>query len=456
MRVLLQLRPSPDVVAAVADPSVSTSAADVTDALPGVVVDPSFTPVVAPRPVPLAGGDPLSLNQPLMFSFADDEASVLVRGEISDDEISTRVTLLPSLRPDVVGVFADPVIQRSLTCGGTPPVGDWRDVERLLHVAELAREGLDGAGVALAVLDSGINAAHVARRLGRDVALDAQRSWKPSGARGEAGEFPVDHGTMCAFDALIASPRASLIDVPVLLSRRPGGSALDGLLSDAVAAFAHLRTVLEAQPTASRSLVVTNSWGSFSPGWDFPPGHPGNYSDNPAHPFNLIVSSLEQAGADVLFAAGNCGRDCPDGRCAYTSRPITGANSHPRVLSVGGVDIRGERVGYSSQGPGRLAARKPDLCAFTHFSGSRAFGDDEADSGTSAACPVAAGLVAAIRTVWPSSRLSPSQLRTLLRRTADDHGDSGFDHDYGYGVVDTLGILASLRRRARRSVSACS
>ncbi|MEU8204924.1 S8 family serine peptidase [Streptosporangium sp. NPDC049046] len=450
MRVLLQLRPSPDVVAAVADPSVSTAAADVADALPGVVVDSSFTPVVAPRPVPLAGGDPLSLNQPLTFSFADDEASVLVRGEISDDEISTRVTLLPSLRPDVVGVFADPMIQRSLTCGGTPPVGDWRDVERLLHVSELAREGLDGSGVALAVLDSGINAAHVARQLDRGVALDAQRSWKPSGVRGEAGEFPVDHGTMCAFDALIAAPRASLIDVPVLLSRRPGGSALDGLLSDAVAAFAHLRTVLEDQPAASRSLVVTNSWGSFSPSWDFPAGHPGNYSDNPAHPFNLIVSSLEQAGADVLFAAGNCGRDCPDGRCAYANRPITGANSHPRVLSVGGVDIRGERVGYSSQGPGRLTVRKPDLCAFTHFSGSRAFGDDEADSGTSAACPVVAGVVAAIRTLWPSSRLSPSQLRTLLRRTADDRGDIGFDHDYGYGVVDTPGMLASLRRRARR------
>ncbi|MFF5112229.1 S8 family serine peptidase [Streptosporangium sp. NPDC000509] len=450
MRVLLQLRPSPDVVAAVADPSVSTAAADVADALPGVVVDPSFTPVVAPRPVPLTGGDPLSLNQPLTFSFADDEASVLVRGEISDDEISTRVTLLPSLRPDVVGVFADPMIQRSLTCGGTPPVGDWRDVERLLHVSELAREGLDGSGVALAVLDSGINAAHVARQFDRGVALDAQRSWKPSGVRGEAGEFPVDHGTMCAFDALIAAPRASLIDVPVLLSRRPGGSALDGLLSDAVAAFAHLRTVLEDQPAASRSLVVTNSWGSFSPSWDFPAGHPGNYSDNPAHPFNLIVSSLEQAGADVLFAAGNCGRDCPDGRCAYANRPITGANSHPRVLSVGGVDIRGERVGYSSQGPGRLTVRKPDLCAFTHFSGSRAFGDDEADSGTSAACPVVAGVVAAIRTLWPSSRLSPSQLRTLLRRTADDRGDIGFDHDYGYGVVDTPGMLASLRRRARR------
>ncbi|MFF3437497.1 S8 family serine peptidase [Streptosporangium sp. NPDC002721] len=450
MRVLLQLRPSPDVVAAVADPTVSTPAADVADALPGVVVDPSFAPVLTPRPVPEAGGDPLSLNQPLTFSFAADQASVLVRGEISDDEISTRVALLPSFRPDVVGVFADPVIQRGLTCGGTPPVGDWHDVERLLNVAELAREGLDGSGVALAVLDTGINAAHVARRLDRPVALDAQHSWKPSGVRGEAGEFPVDHGSMCAFDALIAAPNASLIDVPVLLSRRPGGSALDGLLSDAVAAFAHLRTVLEAQPAASRSLVVSNSWGSFSPAWDFPAGHPGNYSDNPAHPFNLIVASLERAGADVLFAAGNCGRDCPDGRCAYPGRPITGANSHPRVLSVGGVDVRGERVGYSSQGPGRLTARKPDLCAYTHFSGSAAFGADEADSGTSAACPVAAGLVAAVRTVWPSSRLSPAQLRTLLRRTADDHGVIGYDHDYGYGVVDTAGMLASLRRRARR------
>ncbi|MGC5016377.1 S8 family peptidase [Streptosporangium sp. DT93] len=451
MRVLLQLRPSPDVVAAVADPAVSTAASDVTDALPGVVLDPSFAPVVAPRPVPAAGGgDPLSLNQPLAFSFADDEASVLVRGEISDDEVSTRITLLPALRREVVGVFADPAIQPGVTCGGTPPVGDWHDVERLLGVADLAAEGLDGSGVALAILDSGVNRAHVARHLGREVIVDVGRSWKPQGVSGRAGEFPVDHGTMCAFDALIAAPRASIVDVPVLLSRRQGGSALDGLLSDAVAAFAHLRTVLEAQPAASRSLVISNSWGSFSPEWDFPAGHPGNYSDNPAHPFNIVVSSLERAGADVLFAAGNCGRDCPDGRCAYPERPITGANSHSAVLSVGGVDTRGERVGYSSQGPGRLFARKPDLCAYTHFSGSRAFGDDEPDSGTSAACPVTAGLVAAVRTLWPASRLSPAQLRTLLRRTADDRSDVGFDDDYGYGVVDPSGVLASLRRRAVR------
>jgi subtilisin family serine protease len=451
MRVLIQLRPSPDLVAAVTDPSVVATTSDVADGLPGVVLDHSFTPVAVPRPVPAAaGGDPLSLNQPLIFSLSPDDASVVVRGEVADDEISTRVSLLPASRRDVVAVYADPVIETTLTCGGDAPVGDWHDVEALLRVAELQAEGLDGSGVALAVTDTGINAAHVTKVMGRAMTMDKDRSWAPSGVVGEAGRFEVDHGTMCAFDTLIAAPRAALIDIPVLLSRRPGGSALDGLLSDAVAAYAHLRTVLEAQPAATRSLVVSNSWGSFSPRWDFPPGHPGNYSDNPAHPFNLIVGSLTQAGADVLFAAGNCGVQCQDGRCAYPERPIVGANSHARVLSIGGVDTTGERVGYSSQGPGRLSTRKPDVCAYTHFSGSRAFGDDQPDSGTSAACPVAAGLVAAIRTQWPSARLSPSQLRTLLRRTSDDRSDVGYDYDYGYGVVDVAGIIAALRRRARR------
>ncbi|MEV4016108.1 S8 family serine peptidase [Nonomuraea angiospora] len=451
MRVLIQLRPSPDLVAAVADPDQSATTADVADGLPGVELDTAYVPVAVARPVPVAGGDPLSLNQPLDFSLAAEDASVLVRGTISDDELASRVTLLPALRPDVVGVYADPVIATTRTCGGDPPVGTWHDVERLLNVPGLSAEGLDGGGVALAVLDTGINAAHTARQLGRGVTLDAERSWSPQGVSGKAGEFEVDHGTMCAFDTLIAAPQASLIDIPVLLSTRPGGSALDGLLSDAVSAFAHLRNVLAAQPAESRALVVSNSWGSFSPEWDFPVGHPGNYSDNAAHPFNLMLAELDRAGADVLFAAGNCGTQCPDGRCVYPNRPIVGANSHPKALSIGGVDINGERVGYSSQGPGRLTARKPDFCAYTHFSGSKAFGDGEPDSGTSAATPVAAGLVAAVRTLWPSTRLSPAQLRALLRRTAEDRSEVGFDYDYGYGNVDPAGIIAALRRRARNA-----
>ncbi len=215
-----------------------------------------------------------------------------------------------------------------------------------------------------------------------------------------------------------------------------------GLLSDAVVAYSRLRQIITAIPAARRAMIVSNSWGMFSPTWDFPPGHPGNYSDNPNHPFNLIVASLEAAGADILFAAGNCGRDCADGRCAFgAALPICGANSHPSVMSVAGVDVNKDRVGYSSQGPGRLTSKKPDIAAYTHFVGSGVY---TADSGTSAACPVAAGVVAAIRTRHKASRVSPPQLRSLIQRTAKDRGQAGYDFDYGWGILDG----AALRKAA--------
>ncbi|PZG22682.1 S8 family serine peptidase [Nonomuraea aridisoli] len=439
MRVLIQLRPAPDVVASVLDANVRSTVADVVADLPGVLLDETYTPVAVPRPV-----TGLSPYQRAEFSMAPEHATVLVRGEISDAELATRPVLLSSSVREVTGVFADPPIRSHLTCAGDGPVGDWEQVRRLLNTYDLWSSGHDGEGVTVAIVDTGVNADHIAARIGHDVAVDAARSWAPPGVAKTPGRHPVTHGSMCAFDALLAAPKATLLDLPVLLSRE---RSAEGLLSDAVAAYSHLDGVLRAMPADARALVVSNSWGLASPDADFPPGHPGNYSDNPAHPFNVIVGSLEGAGADILFAAGNCGRDCPDASCGFPERPIAGANSHPAVLSVGGVDVRGERVGYSSQGPGRLSERKPDLCAYTHFAGSEAVG--AADTGTSASCPVAAGVVAAVRTRRSAAALSPSQLRTLLHRTADDRSTVGFDHDYGYGVIDPPAVLAALGRQSR-------
>jgi subtilisin family serine protease len=250
---------------------------------------------------------------------------------------------------------------------------------------------------------------------------------------------------MCAFDAGISAPKATFLDHAVLLSQTPGATVMAGLLSDAVQSFAKLRTVLDGLPAARRALVVSNSWGMFDPSWDFPIGHPGNYSNNPRHPFNVIVASLQSAGADILFAAGNCGRDCPDGRCNFPRLPICGANSHGGVISVAGIDTKGKRVGYSSQGPGRLVSSKPDLAAYTHFKGSEVYAPDP-DGGTSAACPVLAGVVAAVRTKYSATRLSPLGLRSLLFKTAKDLGGSGFDYDHGWGAVDTTALLAALAK----------
>jgi subtilisin family serine protease len=453
MRVLVQFRSSPEVHAATLRGEAMPAFAATTAApIPGLVIDPAYNPVQVPTPqADEPGASPYHYSPAVSFSTDPEEATYLVRGTLPDDPDRQRLVLAQAAaRPEVVGVFSDPVISTCLVCPGDPAVGSDQDVADQLGVKALADAGLDGYRVPVVIVDTGINLAHLDSK-GRDPKFSRQRSWAPAGVATRAGQHPVGHGTMCAYDVGIAAPKATLVDHALLLSETPGETAMSGLLSDAVLSYSRLLTMVQAMPASRRSLVVNNSWGMFSPTWDFPVGHPGNYSDNPAHPFNVIVASVEAAGADILFAAGNCGRDCPDSRCRFgTARPICGANSHPSVLSVAGVDTRKRRVGYSSQGPGRLDPDKPDLSAYTHFKGSGVY---PADGGTSAACPVAAGVVAAVREKYPSSVLSPAELRALLRKTALDLGGTGFDHDFGWGVVDGVALTAALAgvKRSRRS-----
>jgi hypothetical protein len=248
---------------------------------------------------------------------------------------------------------------------------------------------------------------------------------------------------MCAFDVLIAAPKATLLDFPILQSTTPGGSVMAGFLSDALLAFSYLHTAFSSPTWKYRALVVNNSWGMYHPSWDFPAGHPGRYADNPNHPFNIMVGTLALAGADVLFAAGNCGKDCPDGRCGgVTKHTITGANAHPDVLTLAGCDVTDSRVGYSSQGPAipGMAREKPDITAYTHFLGSEAFGPGVPDSGTSTACPVAAGCVAAIRTKLRPSKVPPAQLFQQFIASAAPKPAPGWNGDYGAGIIRPLPV----------------
>ena len=342
-------------------------------------------------------------------------------------------------------VFSDPGIGAVPTCGGDPPVGTSLDVQRLLGAGRLAALGMDGKDVALAIVDTGINLEHLRAR-GFSPSMSYHGSWSPAPAI-PPGAAPVDHGTMCAYAALLSAPRATLLDYAVLQSRRQGGSVMDGFLSDAVLAYDKLLQLMTLAPEERffSSLVVNNSWGMFHPSWDFPPGHPGRYSDNPNHPFNLIVGSLASAGTDILFAAGNCGPTCPDRRCLPTVSgfpAVNGANSHPEVLAVAGVDTNRALVGYSSHGPGALANNKPDFAAYTHFLGSEAFGSGTPDSGTSTSCPVAAGIVAALRSRYPyesgNPRRTPGNVRDYLRNNAvRPSGPAGWTPDLGTGIIDT-------------------
>ncbi len=414
--------------------------------LAGVKLDKSFG--ITPVPTLADSVSELSLDAATDDGVAVDFESMplqetfVVRGEIEEKDAAKI-----GKQKGVVGVYSDVQIEPQIICPGSAALGTDSTVERLLCTDRLHRMGADGSGVLVAIVDSGINMAHMNAQ-GKNPTFDAARSWVPRAGL-TPGSLPVGHGTMCAFDACIAAPKCTLLDIALLQSNATGPTPMSGFLSDAVRAYAHLIRIMTAprRPGETRSLVVNNSWGMFHPSWDFPVGHPGNYSDNPNHPFNRIVATLARTGADILFAAGNCGANCPDGRCqGVTANAIYGANSHRDVLSIAGVDTTKQRVGYSSQGPGRLTRNKPDLSGYTHFQGSGVY---PADGGTSAATPVVAGVVAAIRTKRPytpgNPSRSPSAIRSLITSTAQDLGTAGYDFDHGYGVVNGCEIARRLR-----------
>jgi subtilisin family serine protease len=348
----------------------------------------------------------------------------------ADVESDQAADQLIALHPDIVeGVFEDPQIQPFPVQCPTAAIGTAVDVVAATNIATVHAAGSKGRGVRIIVVDTGID--------GTMVNVSGGTTLFPGAAPGTAAP---DHGTMVAMDALITAPDAMIYDYPLLQSQ---GGMWVGFLSDAIRAYAEILTMMLQTPGA---YVVTNSWGLYDRSQDAPAANPQNYSRNPKHPFNLIVGTVVAAGADVLFAAGNCGQTCPDGRCGAgdigPAQSIHGANSHPDVFSVGAITTRKDLLGYSSQGPGLLAADKPDITAPSHFQHSGIYA---ADSGTSAACPVLAGVVASLRSNTAGRTVSSARMKDVIRLTADPMGRApGWDRDTGWGVVDASAALASL------------
>ena len=199
------------------------------------------------------------------------------------------------------------------------------------------------------------------------------------------------------------------------------------------------------------ALVVNNSWGIFHPSLDeYPPADPRRYIDNPNHPFRLYIRLLTAFGADVVFAAGNCGSGCPSAVCLQlTAGMIMGANAYDEVLTLAGCDINDVRVCYSSQGPSiaGMPPQKPDITAYTQFLGSKTQRGPRGfapDTGTSTACAVASGCVAALRTLQPPTATSPAAMIGVLEATALPAGGAVPNYDYGYGIIRPVAAGRSL------------
>jgi serine protease AprX len=298
------------------------------------------------------------------------------------------------------------------------------EIRQRLGVEEAWASGHRGEGVIVGVIDEGIDGTE----------YPVVGGFNRAGGQ-EPGAAPIDsHGSMCAADILVTAPEAQLYDYPFLVPRS----------SSALAMF---NAVLEQRRRDGTPHVVSNSWGFVA----VPPQEedPTNEIWDLDHPLHRKIREVIVSGAPVLFAAGNCGQPCPSGNCDESSIgpgiSIHGSNSLEEVVTVAAVNNKGDRIGYSSQGPGMFAREKPDVAAYSHFFGNfgpgRPGGQTSSpfDNGTSAACPVAAGVVALLVSAFPGS--TPVTLRDALIGGA---GGGSWSPETGNGVIHAAASMARM------------
>ncbi len=146
---------------------------------------------------------------------------------------------------------------------------------------------------------------------------------------------------------------------------------------------------------------------------------------------SVAVNAAFDNGLIVIASLGNGG---PSPMTLIAPSDAFGA------IGIGAVDLEGMVAGFSSRGPTADGRIKPDVSAPGSGTTSVAFGTTDqygGFGGTSAAAPLAAGLVALLLEARPT--LTAQELMDLLRGTASQSATP--DNDLGYGVVD--GRLAS-------------
>jgi len=326
--------------------------------------------------------------------------------------------------------------------------------------------GLDGAGVGIAVLDSGLDTDHIAFRSesGNRLRVVASRDFTGEGR----ADDPHGHGThvasIAAGNGRVArgeytgvAPGAHLVNLRVLNSQGTGRvssilSALDWVLQHR--ALYNIRVVNLSLGTAAVE----------------------SYADDPVC---QAVRRLVDAGVVVVAAAGNNGRDGAGGKLyGYIHAP----GNEPSAVTVGasntfGTDFRSDDgvTTYSSRGPtrsGRTDALgvkrhdnlvKPDLVApgnkiidaaaednyLLRTNPALDAGVSNADSkrmmylnGTSMAAPAVAGAAALMLQANP--RLTPNLVKAILMYTAQPL--SGFNMlEQGAGQLNVEGAIRLAR-----------
>jgi uncharacterized repeat protein (TIGR01451 family) len=290
--------------------------------------------------------------------------------------------------------------------------------------------GINGTGVVVASMDSGVDWQHPAL-------MTQYRGYNPKGLPDHVGNwycatdegylYPGDGhghgthtmGTILGDEGIGVAPGSQWIAVKAFDNL---GVSYDSWIH---AGFQWL--LAPAGDPALAPDVVNCSWGDAA-GAD--------------ETFRPDVQALRAAGVFPVFAAGNSG---PAGGTIYSPA------SFPEAFAVGATDQEDEIVYLSGRGPSPWGETKPDVSApGANIRSSTPGGGYELWTGTSMAAPHATGLAALLLQAKPN--LTITEMEQVITSTALNPsatlraglGNPIPNNDYGWGRIDAYQAVVSV------------
>jgi serine protease AprX len=343
----------------------------------------------------------------------------------ADDEQVAAIAALPFVKETrLVAGGTKPMPEIVPATGSHPaaPEGralDYGDAQGQLEQIQVDRlhdEGLDGTGVLIAMLDTGFDTDHQAYRhldivAERDFINDdtetADQPGDPDNQDGHGtatlscvgGSYPGElYGG--SYEAGFVLCKTEIYDEEIQIEEDYWQEAIEW--ADSLGAD-----------------VVSSSLGYLD--WYTYEDMDGNTT--------VVTKSADMAAARGIIVVNSMGNEGDD-PWLYMIAPADGDS----VLSIGAVDLDGDRVGFSSVGPTYDGRIKPDVMAL----GSGAYVATTADtasygfaSGTSFSCPLTAGAVGLLVQAHPD--WSPMEMIEAMRSTATQ--SSSPDTLMGWGIV---------------------
>ena len=148
----------------------------------------------------------------------------------------------------------------------------------------------------------------------------------------------------------------------------------------------------------------------------------------------VVLQQAAAAGILVVCATGNTSNPATAGSIDYPA-------AYDSTLAVSSVTVDGEEValsGFSKYGEGTdLSAPGVAIYSCNQDGGYVSL------SGTSMSCAVVAGVAALL--LSQDQSLTPQEIINVMEQSAYDAGDTGYDTQFGWGVVDAKAALLLLR-----------